>query len=76
MESFSEETFTTRDTAGRIVELKPDGRNIKLTYSNVKEYAALIEKVRLNEGKEIYEWIRLGMAAVIPLSYLNLFTWK
>ena len=70
---FPDFKFTTRDTAGKIVELVPGGREIDLTCQNMKEYAALVFQTRLSEGKEIYTWIRKGMSAVVPLNTLNLF---
>ena len=75
-QTFAEETFTTRDTSGRTLELVTGGSSIMLTYRNAPEYAKLVEQIRLNEGQVIYEWLRKGMSAVIPLSILNLFTWK
>ncbi|CAG9317539.1 unnamed protein product [Blepharisma stoltei] len=68
--------FTTKDTSGRDVELIENGANRQVTFDDAKEYAELVEKFRLNEGAKAYEMIRKGISAVIPLDYLNLFSWR
>mmetsp|Transcript_7887 Transcript_7887/g.7758 ORF Transcript_7887/g.7758 Transcript_7887/m.7758 type:complete len:270 (-) Transcript_7887:37-846(-) len=71
-----DEKFTTKDSSGREVELIPDGKEKQVTFHNAGEYADLIEKYRLNENPKAYEAIRNGISAVVPIDYLNLFSWK
>lgn len=68
--------FNTKDTSGRDIELIENGNNIPVTFENAKEYAELVEKFRLNENAKAYENIRKGISAVIPLDYINLFSWR
>jgi len=57
-----------------VVELCEDGANIDVTFENVGHYADLLEKRKLFENPKAYDSIRKGMAAVIPIDKLNLFT--
>ncbi len=45
------EVFTINMSDGKEVELKPNGKNINVTFNNRFEWASLVEKVRLNEFK-------------------------
>jgi hypothetical protein len=74
--AFENETFTTQDSSGNIVELKENGKEIPVVFGNAKEYANLIEKFRLSEGEFIYTLLRKGMSAVVPIDLLNMFSWK
>lgn len=74
--AFGGETFTTVDSGGRVVELKPGGRGISVTVRNAGEYADLLESQRLHEAAEAYSALRQGLSAVIPLHCLYLFSWK
>ena len=71
-----DEKFTTKDSSGKEVILKENGKNLPVTYENAKEYADLVEKSRLSEGQEAYDLLRKGMSAVIPLDYLNMLSWR
>lgn len=78
-ETFSQsydEKFTAKDSSGREIELKENGKNIPVSYENAREYSELVEKFRLNENQEAYDMIRKGMSAVIPMDYLNLLSWR
>ncbi|CAG9330079.1 unnamed protein product [Blepharisma stoltei] len=57
-----------------VVELCEDGANIEVTFENVGHYADLLEKHKLFENPKAYDSIRKGMAAVVPIDKLNLFT--
>lgn len=76
MMAFSEEFFTTRLSNGEVVELVPGGKSVQVTFEKALEYAELIVKARIGEGKEWYKAIRKGISAVIPIDLLNLFSWK
>ena len=71
-----EEKFTTRDSSGREVELIPEGKEKNVTFENCGEYADLVVQTRLNEAAKAYSKIREGIQAVVPIDYLNLFSWK
>ena len=71
-----EEMFTTRDSSGRDVELFAGGREKAVTFDNCGEYAELVGKIRLAENPKAYTMIREGIQAVVPIDYLNLFSWK
>jgi hypothetical protein len=63
-ETFSQsydEKFTAKDSSGKEIELKENGKNIPVSYENAREYSELVEKFRLNE---------------IPMDYLNLLSWR
>jgi len=77
-ENFNEyifETFTAQSSDGRIVELKAGGKDIPVTWRNRMEFCTLIEQFRLNEFKLQTEAIIRGIAAVVPIQLLYLFTW-
>ncbi|CAG9330099.1 unnamed protein product [Blepharisma stoltei] len=57
-----------------VVDLCEDGVNIDVTFENVGHYADLLEKHKLFENPKAYDSIRKGMAAVVPIDKLNLFT--
>ena len=68
--------FTTRNSAGVSVELLQSGAYQKVTPENMKQYADLISEYRLHENDEAYLRIRQGMSLVIPLDFLNMFSWN
>jgi hypothetical protein len=78
-ENFSmvyDEKFTTKNSAGEEVEVVPGGKEIQVTFENSKEFSALALENRLNESNKIYEVIREGLSAVVPVDYLNLMSFK
>ncbi|KAG5186945.1 hypothetical protein JKP88DRAFT_257310 [Tribonema minus] len=70
------ETFTAIALDGREVELRPGGRDEPVTWANRLDYATLVEQQRLNESKQQAEAVRAGLAMVVPLAVLSLFTWE
>jgi hypothetical protein len=70
------ESFTTRTTDGRIVELKPGGKYIPVTWKNRREYVALVESYRLREFRLQVEAMLRGLRAIVPSHLLALFTWR
>ena len=71
-----DEQFTTRDSSAQEVELFPGGKEKPVTFDNCGEYADLVAKIRLSENPKAYTLIREGIQAVVPIDYLNLFSWK
>jgi len=74
--SVYDEHFTYKDSSGREVELFPGGNLEPVTFENAPEYAQMVIKHRLSEIPEAYKQLRKGMSAVIPIDYLNLFSWR
>jgi hypothetical protein len=70
------ETFTFRSADGRLAELKPGGKNIPVTWQNRNEFIALAEHYRLNEFNSQTEALCRGVASIIPLHELFIFTWQ
>jgi len=68
--------FTTTSSDGRTIELLEGGKNIKVTWQNRLEYVNLVEKYRLNEFKTQTESMRQGLATMVPIQLLSLFTWQ
>ncbi|ETO27461.1 HECT type ubiquitin ligase [Reticulomyxa filosa] len=68
--------FTTTSSDGRQVLLKPDGDKIQVTWENRKEYVQLLEHYRLNEFSTQVDAIRRGLATIVPIALLPLFTWQ
>jgi len=70
-----EEVFVTRLSDASEAELKPNGRNVKVTKANLDEYVSLLLQVRFNEYAAQIKAIRDGVDFVIPLNMLKLLTW-
>jgi hypothetical protein len=78
-ENFSmvyDEKFVTKNSAGKEVEVVPGGASVQVTFENCKEYAELVLQARLNESARIYDKLREGLSAVVPVDYLNLMSYK
>ena len=78
-ESFNDlifESFTTRSIDGRVVELKPGGSNIDVTWDNRHEFVALVEQFRLHEFRAQTDAMARGIDSVVPRSVLTLLTWQ
>jgi hypothetical protein len=67
--------FTCVSTDDRTVNLVPDGHSVQLTYENRMEYCNLLENYRLHEFDEQAEAIRRGLATIVPMRLMSLFTW-
>ena len=58
----------------QLVELKPGGRNIPVTYNNRIEYIHLLSHYHLNQRMERqFQAFRKGLNEVIPVLWLTLF---
>jgi len=58
------------------IELVDDGANISVTFQNRLEFADLLENYRIHECDLQMKYICQGIAVVIPIDLLTLFTWK
>ncbi len=70
------ETFSTISTDGRQVTLCPNGDEIDVTFNNRNRWCDLVEQYRLHEFDTQVAAVRRGMATIIPLDMLSLFTWE
>jgi len=70
------EVFTINGSDGKEVELKPNGKQIPVTFQNRHEWAELVEKKRMTEFKNQVDAIRRGLATIVPLPVLSLFAWS
>eukprot|EP01114_Cavostelium_apophysatum_P020160 TRINITY_DN6682_c0_g1_i2.p1 TRINITY_DN6682_c0_g1~~TRINITY_DN6682_c0_g1_i2.p1 ORF type:complete len:907 (-),score=211.33 TRINITY_DN6682_c0_g1_i2:64-2784(-) len=70
------ETFATQSASGKVVELKPGGAAVPVTWENRAEFVTLVEQYRINEFHLQTETIKQGIASVVPIHFLSLFTWQ
>lgn len=68
------ETFTTVSSDDRVVPLIPQGENQEVTFANRKQYVDMVLGYRLHEFDKQAAAIREGLATIVPLSLLSLFT--
>ncbi|CAM9103124.1 unnamed protein product, partial [Ectocarpus fasciculatus] len=73
--AFEDVGFTCVSTDDRTVDLMPNGQSVALTYENRVEYCNLLERYRLHEFDQQAEAIRRGLATVVPMRLLSLFSW-
>jgi E3 ubiquitin-protein ligase HERC1 len=66
--------FVTLSSDGREVELKEGGANIPVTFSTREEYVRLEEHYRLHEFDVAIAHMRKGLATIVPVHLLSLFT--
>jgi len=73
------EMFTTHSSASsheapHVLDLKPNGASTPLTFDNVDEWAELVIKTRLHEADEQLKLVKQGLATVVPVDLLSLWT--
>jgi other hect domain ubiquitin protein ligase E3 len=73
-ESF--ENFCARLSDETIVDLKPNGRFIPVTYENKNEFISKLLQCRFQESQKQCEAMRKGLSRLVPSGMLNLVTWK
>eukprot|EP00457_Paulinella_chromatophora_P001529 gb/GEZN01001531.1/.p1 GENE.gb/GEZN01001531.1/~~gb/GEZN01001531.1/.p1 ORF type:complete len:768 (-),score=240.41 gb/GEZN01001531.1/:611-2914(-) len=73
-EPFAGLCFTINTADGRVVELKPNGHRTKITFQNREEFCRLFEEYRLHEFDLQLEAMRTGLATIVPVQLLGLFT--
>eukprot|EP00002_Diphylleia_rotans_P006185 TRINITY_DN1551_c0_g1_i16.p1 TRINITY_DN1551_c0_g1~~TRINITY_DN1551_c0_g1_i16.p1 ORF type:complete len:681 (-),score=121.38 TRINITY_DN1551_c0_g1_i16:125-2167(-) len=75
-----EETFESTALAfttfcnGIEVDLVPGGSQMAVTWENRLEYARLLEEYHIREGLSNIQIIRYGLADIIPISIISLYT--
>ena len=75
-EVFPDQFFVTNGCNGDEVVLVPGGASKRVTFDNRKEYYDLAMAYRLSEFDAQVAAMRRGMADVVPLQALGLFTWQ
>jgi len=68
--------FTTTSSDGRQILLKKGGDAISVTLKNRFEYIRLLENYRMHEFDTQINAMRRGLATIVPISLLPLFTWR
>jgi len=68
--------FVTNSSDGRDIELKENGREVPVEWDTRHEFVRLVEEYRLSEFKQQVEAIKRGMATMVPVRLLPLFTWQ
>ncbi|OWZ23507.1 HECT E3 ubiquitin ligase [Phytophthora megakarya] len=68
------ETFTTLGADNRVIELKPGGAHLPVTFTSRCEYADLVEQARLHETDDQAQAIFRGLAKVVPVKLLACFS--
>ncbi|GMF49964.1 unnamed protein product [Phytophthora fragariaefolia] len=68
------ETFTTLGADNHVIELKPGGAHLPVTFSSRCEYADLVEQARLHESDDQAQAIFRGLAKVVPAKLLVCFS--
>jgi hypothetical protein len=67
--------FTAKAACGkRQVELLPGGARLKLTLANAETFVRLMFQYHLHEFDSQVRWVAAGLATVVPLAVLRIFT--
>lgn len=69
------ETFTTLSIDDKTIELVTNGINKSVTFENRIEFCDLVDNYRLHSFDLQISAVRNGLAQIIPIKYLSLFTW-
>lgn len=68
--------FVATDSAEQEHELIEHGRRVAVTFDQAPRFAKLMLDMRLNEAHQQLEHLRLGLATVVSLDCLALWTWQ
>lgn len=74
--SLGEFNFVTRDSSGQERQLVENGRKMLVDFSQVALFARLSMEARCTEAKRQLEVLRAGLASLVPLECLALWTWQ
>ena len=66
--------FVAKNVAGKTVKLIPGGARKKVSFDKLQEFCDLYDHFRLHEFDAVVAHIQLGLASVVPLRPLRLFT--
>ena len=76
LEDYNDLYFVIKNSNDIDIELKPNGREIRVTADNLKEYIELSKSERLKEFKNSLEFLKKGFHSVIPFEILQVLTWS
>lgn len=68
--------FTIIDAAGKEAELMPGGKDIPVTFTNRMRFFDAAVRFRLHEFDVQLAAMKRGLANIVPISALRLFTWQ
>ena len=68
--------FTFKNANNDEEELKPNGKEIKVTVANLKEFIELSKKAKINESAHQMEMIKEGFNSVINIKICQILTWR
>jgi hypothetical protein len=72
----AEVKFEVYDAAQNSCELVAGGKNISVTWENKQKFCEALLRYRLTEFEVQCEAIRRGLATVVPVQLLSLYTWQ
>lgn len=67
-------TFTCY--SGKVIELVPDGKQLRVTWETREDYIEKVLDYKLSESKQQIAAVRDGIANIIPSNLLTFFTWN
>jgi hypothetical protein len=70
-----EDFFVTHNSAGEEIELMPGGASVPLTYDNCSQFAKSVAEARLREADRQIAAVKQGLATVVPVDLLQLWSW-
>eukprot|EP00928_Gymnodinium_smaydae_P032081 TRINITY_DN23330_c0_g1_i1.p2 TRINITY_DN23330_c0_g1~~TRINITY_DN23330_c0_g1_i1.p2 ORF type:complete len:1183 (+),score=257.33 TRINITY_DN23330_c0_g1_i1:3381-6929(+) len=73
---FSDLRFVAKDSAGEDRELIPRGASTRVSYEEASRLSELTLQMRLSEADQQLGHLRAGLATVVPLDALALWTWQ
>ena len=74
--TFDDQTFTYSDCNGDNVAVVPGGRDKAVTYDDGPAFAAAVLRYRMHESDSAAAEVRRGLATIVPVDFLNLWTWQ
>jgi len=75
-DTMKDRSFAVYGSDGKLHDLIPNGARVPITYQNAKQFCASFVRFRLSEFNEQCDAIRRGLATVVPISLLSLFSWQ
>jgi len=72
----AERKFEVYGSDLKVVELVPNGSNISITMANAKEFCTAFSNYKYKEFRTQCDAIRRGLATIVPVQMLSLFTWS
>jgi hypothetical protein len=73
---FDDQCFAYSDCAGDTVAVVPGGREKRVTFDEGPAYADAVLRYRMHESDSAAAEVRRGLATVVPVDVLNLWTWQ